>query len=139
MSRTIAAVVLTLWVLFFFDMTLRWVPAATPPKPNLVPVAMMASDFRAGGRSFVVNFVGNIVVFLPIGILLPVATRRVKTASRVGAACAALSAAVEVIQYATGRRVGDVDDVILNTAGGLLGWCVLSALRGYRRRRSDPA
>jgi glycopeptide antibiotics resistance protein len=33
------------------------------------------------------------------------------------------------LQYFTGRRVADVDDLILNTAGGVLGYRILSMLK----------
>ncbi len=43
---------------------------------------------------------------------------------------------IEVVQYTSGRRVADVDDLILNTLGGLLGYGVLAlSMRLMRRGR----
>lgn len=136
MRRSTAAVVLTAWVAFLLDMTLRWLPGDTPPPPNLVPFAMIAHDWHAGGRSFVVNLVGNVVAFIPVGVLLPLARKRGASLLLIAASCAGLSAAIEVAQFATGRRVGDVDDVLLNTAGGLLGYAILGVYRSARPQSS---
>ena len=33
------------------------------------------------------------------------------------------SVSIETLQYITGRGITEVDDVINNTLGGVLGWC----------------
>ena len=43
------------------------------------------------------------------------------TAARVAAACLVVSLAIEALQYRSGHRVADVDDLILNVLGGWLG------------------
>ena len=44
---------------------------------------------------------------------------------------------IEVVQYGSGRRVADVDDLILNTAGGVLGYCILRLSSSRRSRSGD--
>jgi hypothetical protein len=51
---------------------------------------------------------------------------------------------IESVQFSTGRRVADVDDIILNTAGGILGYYALSLSLSCRRasiagEREQPA
>ena len=59
--------------------------------------------------------------------------------------CLCLSAMIEVGQYVSGRRVADVDDLILNTLGGLLGYLTLryllgrGAVRAAQTMLGDPA
>lgn len=79
------------------------------------------------------NTPGNIVLFLPLGFLLPLIAK--KTDSFLGILFTGLfcSAAIEFIQYiersfAVYRSV-DIDDVILNTLGALLGWIMLCLVR----------
>lgn len=92
---------------------------------NLVPFRTISRYLSWGlaGEVQVRNLAGNLVMLVPFGILLAVTTRW--TLLRGLATVAALSAAIELWQlaFATGRSV-DVDDLILNTAGGAIGLMV---------------
>ena len=72
----------------------------------------------------VVNLVGNVVMFVPLGWLLPQVWRRFHSFFRTMFFAVGLICLVEVLQYITGRGSCDIDDLILNTAGVLLGFCV---------------
>ncbi|WP_062465210.1 VanZ family protein [Demequina soli] len=79
-----------------------------------------ALDTGAGGPRL--NLVGNILLFVPLGTVAALMTRRgfvlrVLTGTALGFA---LSAAIESTQHLLGR-VADVDDVILNTLGAFVG------------------
>jgi glycopeptide antibiotics resistance protein len=90
----------------------------------------MIGDWRNGGWGFVVNFLGNVVAFLPIGLLPPLIWRRRVTIWQIAFLSLAVSLAIETGQYVSGRRVPDVDDLILNTIGGTFGY----ALSPHARR-----
>jgi glycopeptide antibiotics resistance protein len=109
---------------------------------NLVPGEGIRTALRNANRELgLLNLVGNVVMFAPVGFLLPLATRlRFVGATAV---CALLSVAIETVQLTTGRSF-DVDDVLLNTAGGALGAAfgvVVAYLLGRRatRRAGAPA
>ena len=111
---------------------------------SLVPfqwVTDMTSNMAANGRSGIVAMVTsqafmqqmfNVVLFVPLGIVLRRAYRRGPLA--VVAIGMGISLAVEVVQY-TGNfgyypcpyRISDVDDLISNTAGALVGWMLAPA------------
>ena len=84
------------------------------------------------------NLLG-VIMFVPVGFLMPLALRL--RFRRVVGACAALSAAVEMAQLAMGRSL-DVDDVLLNTLGGVVGaafgGAVAAWLRGVLRAFRTP-
>lgn len=67
------------------------------------------------------NLAGNLVMLAPLGLALAAVTRW--WVARVVLCLAAVSGGIELWQLvmATGRSV-DIDDVILNVAGGLIGW-----------------
>ncbi len=88
---------------------------------NLFPFLTIRHDIRAGGDEFRINILGNLAAFAPIGFLLPTALGRRGTMGRVVGICFALSLLIETLQWFSGRRVADVDDLILNTAGGWIG------------------
>ncbi|MFB9483731.1 VanZ family protein [Streptomyces filamentosus] len=90
---------------------------------------------------------GNVLLGVPFGILLPLLSRRARGFLRVALLTAATMLFVELVQGAlvTGRAF-DVDDVLLNTTGALLGYVVVGRRLGravhprtrprwWRRRR----
>jgi glycopeptide antibiotics resistance protein len=116
------------YVLFILDLALLQFPSRNP-QANFLPLHSIIADWRGGGRGFVVNFVGNLLAFMPIGLIPPLARPRRATAWHVALFCFGLSAFIEVGQYVSGRRVADVDDLLLNTIGGLLGYFLFSTVR----------
>ncbi|MEV7190204.1 VanZ family protein [Streptomyces sp. NPDC093510] len=90
-------------------------------------------------RDTVKQLGGNILLGVPFGLLLPVVLPRTRGFVRVGLATAVTMVLVELAQgaFVTGRTF-DIDDVILNTAGALLGYLVLGRRLGravHPRRR----
>jgi glycopeptide antibiotics resistance protein len=119
--RNFVLLLLVCYVVLLFDLALLQFPSANP-RPNFLPLHSIIGDLGHGGRDFVVNFLGNLVAFLPIGLIPALVRPRSTAAWHVGLFCLTLSALIELLQYASGRRVADVDDLILNTLGGLLGY-----------------
>ncbi|MFJ6217012.1 VanZ family protein [Streptomyces sp. NPDC092296] len=77
-------------------------------------------------RDAVKQIGGNLLLGLPFGVLLPVLFPRVRGPLRVLLVTAAVMLLVELVQGAVivGRSF-DVDDVILNTTGAVLGYLLL--------------
>ncbi|MFD3735085.1 VanZ family protein [Streptomyces sp. NPDC058632] len=79
-----------------------------------------------------VSALPNVVMLVPLGLLLPLISSRATSAGRVTALTALASAAIESAQmlsyilFNNGRSV-DINDVIANTLGGLIGWALLRA------------
>jgi glycopeptide antibiotics resistance protein len=119
--RVFLATVLGIYIIFLLDIALFRFPA-TNPEPNRVPFRSMIRDWRNGGLGFVVNFVGNLVAFLPMGLLPRLIRLRRTSLWQVALFSLSISFAIEAGQYVSGRRVADVDDLILNTVGGVLGY-----------------
>ncbi len=78
---------------------------------------------------FILNVCGNIAVFIPVGIFLPTLIKRCKNVFFTTLVSLEISLAVEIVQLAT--RVGsfDVDDLLLNTLGGVLGYLIYLCTR----------
>lgn len=76
---------------------------------------------------------GNILMFVPFGMLLPFVvaafSKKVLAIWQVILASALLSLFIEVNQYLFTFRVANVDDVILNSLGGLIGAVVFSIFK----------
>ena len=88
---------------------------------NLIPFRTIRGFFRHFIFSiFMVNIVGNIVMFIPWGFGLPLLWKKRQSVTSVILFSALLPLFIETVQLFIGRSV-DVDDLILNFAGGLIG------------------
>jgi glycopeptide antibiotics resistance protein len=136
-----AAKLMVAYLLVLFGLTLGGFYQTHAPR-NFVPFRSMEHDIHKGGVDFVVNLVGNLVAFLPMGWLLPALLGRRCSGFHVGGMSLAISLLIEVLQGISGRRVADVDDLILNTLGGLIGfglWLALGRLRRWGNRADQEA
>lgn len=79
------------------------------------------------------NLVGNIIIFVPYGFFISMASKS-RGLFKTFAYSMGLSLCVEVIQLLT--RVGsfDVDDIFLNTLGGVLGYVAFVFCNNIRRK-----
>lgn len=88
---------------------------------NLVPFRAIGAYFTHFSRElFLINIVGNVVMFLPWGFGLMLLWKKNRSFLRVILFSLALPVLIETCQLFIGRSV-DVDDLILNFAGGCLG------------------
>ena len=76
------------------------------------------------------SFVGNVIMFVPLGALAPLLWPVADSMRRLALLAVCASAGIEVTQFVLGmtsgsRRTVDVNDLIANTAGALLGLLVL--------------
>lgn len=100
---------------------------------NLVPFRMFGDYWRdltqGGGLFTVINFLGNLAVFVPLG-LFPALLWRGETWRRSALVGGGVSLLVELGQYFIMRST-DIDDVLLNTLGALCGWWLYELLRRF--------
>ena len=93
------------------------VMTATRDAPRMVPLQTTLEELRAGAWPLIYHVVGNLAWFVPLGALL-----RKRNALMALLAGAGTSACIELMQYLLMTGVTDVDDVLLNALGALLGW-----------------
>lgn len=94
----------------------------------------------ASWRLFIMNVVGNIAVFIPMGIFLPVVTKRCKNVFFTVLFSFEISLLAEIIQLVTKVGSFDVDDLLLNTLGGLCGyvfWRLWMRFRGAGKSKAE--
>ena len=73
------------------------------------------------------NIIGNILLFMPIGILLPLLNDKFQNMKKIGLLSFAFSLTIEILQllemyFGMGLRMTDIDDLILNCCGGVIGF-----------------
>lgn len=108
-----------------------------PPRINLLPVVYLF-DYPVF-REALINLIGNTAMFVPLGIVWPSVFRQLDTHGKVIAAGAGYSLLIELMQLPFFDRVTDIDDLLLNTLGFLMGYGIHllagAIRRGYKRRR----
>ena len=99
---------------------------------NLVPLKtvkhyiwlLQNSTNRALLRHAVINLVGNVVLFIPLGWFLPYNWEKFRSIFRVFFLVLLMIVLVEITQYFTLLGSCDIDDLLLNLFGALVGYCL---------------
>lgn len=80
-----------------------------------------------------VGYALNVVLFLPLGFLLPVIWPCMRSLGRVALSGLSVSLLIELSQLLNPRS-SDVDDLLMNTLGAVLGYLAFRVLAGLLRR-----
>lgn len=105
-----------------FDPETAW-----PFRINIVPFVHL---FQYGNtRDIIWNVVGNTAMFIPSGIVLPVVYKKLDNFGKVVAAGAFISLCIEILQLPFASRASDIDDLIMNTLGVVIGYGIYAAAR----------
>ena len=134
MRKKSGAFLWTAFVLYLLCLALLLFQRRLQPEQsfNLTPLRTIRGYLLILGRDDVAaaslrpyaatNFLGNILAFLPLGLFLPLLfprQRRLWLFLLTAALCIAL---VELLQLLSRRGALDVDDLLLNWPGAILGW-----------------
>ena len=93
-----------------------------PFKINFEPIVHMW-DY-ADKRKAVLNLVGNITMFIPIGIVFPIVYKKLNTSVKALAAGIVFSLLIEILQLLFYERTTDIDDLIMNSSGYVIGYVI---------------
>ena len=102
---------------------------------RFVPLSAI-SKFKAGDISMkrlVLNYLGNVALFFPLGIFLPLFFKRMKFGLTVLAG-AGVSLTIEIVQYFLACGYSDIDDLIMNVVGTALGAVVYLFILNGRKK-----
>lgn len=84
-----------------------------------------------------VNLFGNIAGFVPLGLFLPCLWKRLQSFRYFIVSIVAGIVAIEIIQLFSLRGSCDVDDLILNILGAVLGYGVFKLLRNITTKETE--
>lgn len=95
------------------------------PNVNWIPLRYMINDLKNAGL--------NVLLFLPFGVMLPMLWPVFRSGKRTVWAGLATSGIIETAQLFT-HRATDVDDLITNTLGAVMGyWLAKLVTKGFSR------
>ncbi|TKC19617.1 VanZ family protein [Robertmurraya kyonggiensis] len=78
------------------------------------------------------NTLGNILIFLPLGILLPILFRKYRSLSKVFIGSTIISFSIEILQFISQLGQFDIDDIILNVIGSTVGYLFIKTIISSR-------
>lgn len=102
---------------------------------NLIPlnsIGEQLSHFSEGWARF--NILGNIIPFMPFGFLLPLAYPKVNSFFNFLVVSLLFLFLIEIFQYFTRLGSFDVDDIILNIIGILIGYFAVCFIKSLSKR-----
>ena len=105
-----------------------------PPQINPVPLVYLL-DYLIVGEA-VLNVVGNTAMFVPVGIIWPAVFKKLDSHKKVIAAGVGFSLSIEILQLPFFDRVTDIDDLILNSAGFLIGYGIYLLVKKCKKNAS---
>lgn len=73
-------------------------------------------------KEVLLNLIGNTTMFIPLGIVWPTVFKKLDTHGKVIAAGVGVTLTIEILQLPFFGRATDIDDLILNSAGFLMGY-----------------
>lgn len=89
---------------------------------------------KLGVTAVALNLAGNIAVFIPFGIFVPVLFKPDMRLWQIVFTTMAASLIIEILQLVFKVGSFDVDDILLNTLGGLIGACIYCTSRSRKMR-----
>lgn len=118
-----------LYRLFFFAYSQYFRFSENDIRYNLIPFSTITS-YIIGISSHQIdvwffNLFGNVLAFMPMGFLLPLIFNKLRSAKAITITTFITSSILELMQLISKLGITDIDDVILNTLGGLLGYILL--------------
>jgi len=80
------------------------------------------------------QIIGNLIMLAPLGIYLPILYSKVSDYSKVILIGILTSLSIEIIQLLTSFRSADIDDIILNSIGIVIGFSLYKIIWGHIRK-----
>jgi len=84
---------------------------------------------EVGPEYFIVNIFGNVLAFAPFGFFLSIAKPKLARVYAIIVMSFLLSLTIETLQLLLKVGIFDVDDLFMNTVGGLLGYGIYRMTR----------
>ncbi len=103
-----------------------------PPRVNLAPMVNLL-DYEIF-RELLINVIGNTAMFIPVGVIWPSVFKKLDTHKKVIAAGVGFSLCIEILQLPFFDRVTDIDDLILNALGYLIGYGLYLLVKAIKNK-----
>lgn len=120
----------------FFPFTIRsenyWSRRAINLTPAIETIKMF-NDAFSGGRNYLIkhafiNVLGNLILLAPLSFFIALLRKKFRSFKHNILFCFIVSFSIEFLQFFTDMRTTDIDDLILNTLGAIIGFYIFKLL-----------
>lgn len=102
---------------------------------QIIPLKTTLEAWREGAWSFCYHLIGNMIWFIPFGILGSATHTELQKWRILLPVAAGVSFLIEIAQWCFSSGVSDVDDILLNTLGAAVGLALWKLWKYWRDRR----
>ncbi len=92
----------------------------------------------SGGSSLIVLYsLANLVIFIPFGILVPKVFRGINSVWAMALITFMTSVVIEIVQFMLACGYSEVEDVIMNVAGGVIGYLIIKFIEKRKNEKRE--
>lgn len=92
----------------------------------------------SGGSSLIVLYsLANLVIFIPFGILVPKVFRGINSVWAMALVTLMTSVVIEIVQFMLACGYSEVEDVIMNVAGGVIGYLIIKFIEKRKNEKRE--
>lgn len=128
--KEVFGLIFVIYILLLFEL-LTAADTNTYHGMNLKPFTEI-TRYKFGSRLFNINVFGNIMIFIPFGLFIS-SYLKPKRIFSVFFISTITSTFVELVQLRVGRSF-DIDDIILNVLGSIIGYLLYIGLKSMKRK-----
>ena len=99
---------------------------------NLTPVVHLFDVYDG----WLINIIGNITMFIPVGLVWPLCFRKLDTVGKTVLAGGGFSLVIEITPLPFYDRCSDLDDILLNATGVLIGALIYFGVKRLKSRNT---
>ena len=100
---------------------------------NLMPIVHLFDVYDG----WLINIIGNITMFIPVGLVWPLCFKKLDTIGKTVLVGAGFSLFIEITQLPFYDRCSDIDDLILNTTGILIGALIYFSIKRLKIQKKN--
>ena len=100
---------------------------------NFIPIVHLFDVYDG----WLINIIGNITMFIPVGLVWPLCFKKLDTIGKTVLVGAGFSLFIEITQLPFYDRCSDIDDLIMNTTGILIGALIYFSIKRLKIRKKN--
>ena len=99
---------------------------------NLIPIVHLFDVYDG----WLINIIGNVTMFIPVGLVWPFCFKHLDTLGKTVLVAAGFPLFIEITQLPFYDRCSDVDDLLLNSTGILIGALIYFGVKRLKNRKN---
>lgn len=100
-----------------------------------IPFSTMYNSLNNELWTFIYPVFGNMLWFMPLGFISPLINNKFSNTTKLLILSFLFSSSIEILQFIFNSGISDIDDIILNILGALLGYCIYRIYISFKNKK----